>query len=220
MNDPSAGFSQRCVIIGAAPGTNTDLLCRMILPDDYVICADGGFTAAMEAGIPVHLLIGDFDSCPQPEPSVCETMVLPVNKDDTDTLFCVREAIRRGYTDFLLLGMTGGRPDHTFANYSVLLYLANRGLHGCIRDEQAQYEVLLNQEARLLQKAGFGFGIFPFGCPECNVSLHGFLYEADRLTLRAEFPMGVSNTVLLDDARIVVHSGSALWMLYGFQDCS
>ncbi len=42
---------------------------------------------------------GDFDSHEKPETDR-ETIVLPVKKDDTDTVFAAKEAMRRGSTNF------------------------------------------------------------------------------------------------------------------------
>lgn len=45
-------------------------------------------------------------------------------------------ALDRGYRDFLLLGCTGGRLDHTLANIAVLLYLLRRGADALMADER------------------------------------------------------------------------------------
>ena len=56
-----------------------------------------------------------------------ETIVLPCEKDDTDTVFAVKEALKRGFQDFLLIGVIGGRLDHTLGNVSLLLMLDAHG---------------------------------------------------------------------------------------------
>ena len=67
-----------------------------------------------------------------------ETIVLPRRKDDTDTMFAVKEALRRGVTDCLLIGVVGARFDHSFANVSILLYLTSRGARGRIIDDYSE----------------------------------------------------------------------------------
>ena len=42
-----------------------------------------------------------------------ELIVLPCEKDDTDTVFAVKEAMRRNFAEFLLIGVIGQRLDHT-----------------------------------------------------------------------------------------------------------
>ncbi len=129
---------KKCVIIGASPLISPDIIRENIKSGDFVVCADGGCQASAAAGIVPQLVIGDFDSCIQPDadqlPSVCEVIQLPREKDDTDTMYCVRTCIDRGYGEFVLLGMTGGRCDHTYANFCVLLYLAQRGCSAVMKD--------------------------------------------------------------------------------------
>ena len=59
---------------------------------------------------------------------------------------------------------------------------------------------------------GCGFAVFPFGCESCNVSLEGFEYNLQAGTLTADFPLGVSNTIRSDKAKITVHNGMAVAM--------
>lgn len=72
------------------------------------------------------LIVGDFDSHCNPHLDV-ETIVLPCEKDDTDTVFAVKTMVQRGYDDFLLIGVIGARLDHTLGNVSILLYLDSLG---------------------------------------------------------------------------------------------
>ena len=72
--------------------------------------------------------MGDFDSYENPDLET-ETIVLPCEKDDTDTAFAVKEALKRGFQDFLLVGVIGERLDHTLGNVSLLLMLDTQGKH-------------------------------------------------------------------------------------------
>lgn len=202
----------RCVILGASPDANISDWSSCLRQDDYLVCADGGYLLAQQAGVLPQLVVGDFDSSPVPSHLSCEVIQLPVRKDDTDTMVCLKEGIRRGFQDFLLLGMTGGRPDHTFANFSALSYLAQRGLRGEIIDREWHYRVLADEEWLVTEHIGCPFAVFPFGCGECHVTLDGFLYEGEDILLQADFPMGVSNTVTASPALVRVRS-TALVML-------
>ena len=206
--------SNRCVIIGASPDTDIRLLKENILPEDFVVCADGGWLFAKKAGITPELIIGDSDSSDFPEDAFCEEIRLPVHKDDTDTLYCIKECLKRGFWDFLLLGMTGGREDHTFANYSALLYIASRGATGKIIDKKGLCEVVNNNHLTIVNKRGYGFAVFPFGCEKCRVTLKGFLYETDKAELTADFPIGVSNRIVSDNAFVQAEDGSVLVFVY------
>ena len=87
-------------------------------------------------------MVGDFDSHPAPKEPDYPVITLPREKDDTDTWFAVKEALRRGFTRFLLLGVEGQRLDHTMANLSILLHLHNRGASALLVDDFSEMEVV------------------------------------------------------------------------------
>ena len=125
---------RRCVIIGGASIGDYDAVCRWLRPDDYVIYCDCGLRHMDGLGVEPDLIVGDFDSYSYPEYDT-ETIVLPCEKDDTDTVFAVKEALRRGFEDFLLIGVVGERLDHTLGNVSILLMLDSAGKKGIIIDD-------------------------------------------------------------------------------------
>ena len=92
------------------------------------------------------LIVGDFDSHENP-PLDIETIVLPYEKDDIDTVFAVKEAIRRGYKDFFLIGVIGARLDHTLGNVYVLEYLDELGLKGKIIDDYSEMALVSREPA-------------------------------------------------------------------------
>lgn len=88
-------MQRRCVIISAYNTSSVRESIRL-RDDDFVLCADGGYALAMREGVRPDLLIGDFDSMAAPENPVCKIVRLPMHKDDTDTMACVRYAIDQG----------------------------------------------------------------------------------------------------------------------------
>ncbi len=202
----------RCVIIGASPQTNTEFIRSMILKDDFVICADGGLDSVLKADIIPDILIGDFDSMPKERLKQCEnirTVVLPVEKDDTDTVSCVRYGMEQGYRNFVLLGVTGGRLDHTYANLHLLKYLAKRNCQGMIMDENTQIFYTENHFV-LENKKGKTVSVLPFGCESATVSLSGVKYQAENLVMYSDFPIGISNIVISDNSKVMVQQGGVL----------
>ena len=121
----------RCVIVGGADINNYGFIREKLCADDYVILCDSGLKHLENLQIQPSLIVGDFDSHENPYLDV-ETIVLPCEKDDTDTVFAVKEAIKRGFNDFLLIGVVGARLDHTLGNVSILLYLDSLGKKGCM----------------------------------------------------------------------------------------
>ena len=73
-------------------------------------------------GIVPDIIAGDFDSVDDDSldefSSLPDVEMLRLNpvKDDTDTEFVIREAIRRGATSISILGATGTRLDHVLAS--------------------------------------------------------------------------------------------------------
>lgn len=85
----------RGVIVGGADIRDYDAMRRRLRPDDYVICCDSGLRHREGLRVTPSLIVGDFDSHERPDTDV-ETIVLPREKDDTDTVFAVKEALRDG----------------------------------------------------------------------------------------------------------------------------
>ena len=100
-------MKRRCVVIGGAGIRDYQALWDYLNPDDFNIFCDSGLSHREALGIEPHLIVGDFDSHENPHLDV-ETIVLPREKDDTDTVYAVKEAVKRGFDDFLLLGAAGG----------------------------------------------------------------------------------------------------------------
>lgn len=63
-----------------------------------VLC-DSGLKHLKSLNAAPNLIVGDFDFHDNPHLDV-ETIVLPCEKDDTDTVFAVKEALNRGMKNF------------------------------------------------------------------------------------------------------------------------
>lgn len=132
---------KRCVIVGGAEINRYDrVLCRL-RADDFFIYCDSGLRHLDELKKQPNLIVGDFDSHDNPKIDV-ETIVLPCEKDDTDTVFAVKEAIKRGFDEFLLIGVVGARLDHTLGNVSILLMLNAQGKKATILDDYSEMEIV------------------------------------------------------------------------------
>ena len=203
---------QRCVIIGAAP--NPQWQADLILPEDFVICADGGLSYALNSGIQPNLTVGDYDSLENTEQlAEREHVTLPVEKDDTDTMAAIKIALARGYRDFLLLNCAGGRLDHTYANLTALCYLQSHNARGTLIDGNCAAQVIGKGRIVLNHRCGDGLSLFPIGCRQAVVSGEGVLYSLRSLCLQADFPLGVSNRIVSDSAWIAVEDGILLIIL-------
>lgn len=199
----------RCVIVGGADISHYACIAREICRDDYVIYCDSGLNHRQELEREPDLIVGDFDSCINPHLEV-ETIILPCEKDDTDTVFAVKEAIRRGFRDFLLIGVVGKRMDHTLGNISILLYLDSLGLQGTILDDYGKMRIVSKEPVYVADKCAF-FSLLNISGTASGISIENAKYPLNDATIACEYQYGVSNEVLPGKmAKIVVTNGKLL----------
>lgn len=193
---------RRCVICAAGPVGNAEALRPLLRPDDWVIAADGGVSLARRLGLTPSLLVADFDSSRRPGEdwpgenaggAGVPVASLPVKKDDTDTMAAARIALERGFRDFLILGGTGGRLDHTAANFAVLLYLRRQGARAVMADEHGWTEMLLPGRCFVEPETGMKLSLLPYAGEVTGLSVKNVEYPLEKATLTPDFPLGVSN---------------------------
>lgn len=196
-----------CYIIGAG-----DFFGLIQEPDDsdYLIAADAGYKYCREYNLIPDLVLGDFDSLgDMPEhPNVVQ---LPVEKDDTDTVYAIKLGVEKGYRSFYIYGGLGGaRPDHSIANLQALVYLANRGCRGWLYSKDYVWTCIKNESIKI--KGSGNVAVF---CPNGEargVYLKGLAYELNDATVTSDFPIGVSNSLNEGEAEISVSDGCLLIM--------
>lgn len=200
---------KRCFVFAA--GTFYGLRERPGEPGDLTIAADAGYQACLRENIVPDLLLGDFDSMEPPADfrRVCR---LPAEKDDTDTLAALREGLEAGCTDFWIYGGTGGkRLDHTLANLQTLLYLRRQGARGYLYDGSFTYTAIENEAIEIPKEREWALlSVFCLGDDAQGVMERGVQYPLTDAALTAGFPLGVSNHILEDTARVSVARGALL----------
>ena len=200
---------KRCVIVGGADINNYSFIREKLCVDDYMIFCDSGLKHLTELRAKPDLIVGDFDSYENPRLDV-ETIVLPCVKDDTDTVFAVKEAIKRGFGDFLLIGVVGARLDHTLCNVSLLLYLDSLGKTGCIIDDYSEMEIVSGKPAFISDEYSFFSLLNITGCAK-GITITGAKYELSDAEITCEYQYGVSNEVLPGEtASVSVADGKLL----------
>lgn len=178
-------------------------------PGDFVIAADAGYQICMREGVCPDLLLGDFDSM-EPPADFAHVCRLPVEKDDTDALDALKEGLKRAYDTFYIYGGTGGkRLDHTLANLQCLLFLRRRGARGFLYDNDFVWTVIENEALTIRRTVEWGlFSAFCLGDRAEGVDEEGFQYPLKDAVLTPDFPLGVSNHILEQEARITVRKGA------------
>ena len=161
-------MSKRSVIISG--GDLDEELTLSVLEeqkDRCVIGVDKGVEFLYYHQIMPDYIVGDFDSTKEEirdyyknETNVPIREYNPV-KDASDTEIAIRLAMTLGYKELIILGATGGRVDHLWANVQSLAIPFKAGIDAKIMDRQNCISIIGGGETHL--KTGRIFLYFRWG---------------------------------------------------------
>lgn len=206
----------RCIIITSWQSAKLkDMISFEV--NDFILCADGGYTFAEAEHIVPHVVIGDFDSCDEPAGGLpgrpSRVLRVPAEKDDTDTMLCLKYGIKKGYQEFVILGGLGGRLDHTIANLQAMAYAVDLDLSIKILDGKNIAAMIGPGEMNIDRKPDYKLSLFAFSEMCTGLTIKGVKYPLDHTTIRNTFPIGTSNEFIEDKASISLSSGMVLIIL-------
>lgn len=200
---------RRCVIVGGADIERYDRIRARLREDDFFICCDSGLKHRAGLGIIPNLIVGDFDSHENPHLDI-ETIVLPCEKDDTDTVFAVKEALKRGFQDFLLVGVIGGRLDHTLGNVSLLLMLDAQGKSAVALDDCSELEMVSDRPVQIEDRYPY-FSLLNISGLARGITIRNAKFPLSNAEITCEYQYGISNEVLPGmTAEVSVENGRLL----------
>ena len=198
----------RCVILGGGEIADDAAILARLRPQDCVFCADSGYDHCTRLGLVPQLLVGDFDSVQTALPEGVPRITLPREKDDSDTTYAMRLAVERGYRELLLIGMLGGRLDHTLGNLQNLIWLCRRGIKASLTDGCTEVSVLAGGErCTLLPQKRRYFSLLSLSERCEGVTISNAKYPLHNGTLTNDIPFAVSNEFLEVPVQISLHSG-------------
>lgn len=204
-----------CILAGGTLGDIGKVLARLPEPD-YVICADDGLSHAQALGLIPDRVVGDFDSV---SPALLSRYrgghtvfeQYPSRKDQTDTQLAVESALSMGADEIWIVAGAGTRLDHSYANLMLLFHIAERGANGFLLN---QYNLALPILSRceIRGEPGQVLSFLPFGGEARVGSSEGLSYPLTGLHLSMTDPVGISNVMIADMAKVSVDSGRLLCM--------
>ena len=197
----------KCMIFGAGKRCAREKISTPS-PGDLLIAADGGWQWMQELGWNPDVVLGDFDSLASQPPA--DAVRFPSVKDDADMALAVAEGWQRGYRTFLLYGGTGGRPDHTMANYQLLAGLSKRTGSGFLVDDRMTATAITNGEIRFRTLSSGYISVFSFDETAKGVTIEGLKYSMQGGVLSNTRALGLSNEFQGKQAHILVREGTLL----------
>lgn len=211
--------SGKCIVIGAGDLTLGNIA---VGEEDFVIAVDGGLGYCGVLEVEPDLLIGDFDSVSEEEEKAVRLLEQEIpdrvirlarEKDDTDMLAALKEGLARGYRQFHIYAGTGGRFDHTLANIQCLLYLKKRDAVGYLIDGTGMMLVICGEAVHFRKNLEGTMSLFSLGEKANGVTISGMKYELENAVLTNDFPIGISNEFIGEEAMISVEEGELVCMI-------
>lgn len=181
---------------------------------DYYVGIDRGSLYLLEAGLPLDLAVGDFDSLtPEEKINVFnyakETLTAPSEKDDTDTQLAVSVVLKHyPEAEIELIGATGGRIDHFLANLWLVLEDRFR-VHSSqitLRDKQNTIQFFLPGTHTILAIPEMKYLAYCCLTAVSNLTLENSKYTLANHTVA--YPMAfASNEFLTSEAKLSFSTG-------------
>lgn len=180
---------------------------------DRIIVADHGLTTADRLNIPLDFIVGDFDSVSEEVLLKYQKLSTPIEtfpteKDKTDTQIAVELALMHNPSELVIVGATGSRLDHVLANIHLLMLPMQLDIKACILD--TNNKIYLKKESFIITKTsqyGAFVSLLPFTEQVSGISLKGFKYPLNNVTLSAGSSLGISNEIQDEIARVELSKG-------------
>lgn len=184
-----------------------------------VIGVDKGMEFLYRNQIMPSYIVGDFDSVsPEIADYYRNETTVPIReynpmKDASDTEIAVRLAITLGCSSLLILGATGGRIDHLWANIQTLMIPFRAGINAQILDTRNRIR-LIGGDTVLKKSEMYGsyFSVFPLGGEIYGFNISGAKYPLRNHTLTPYDSLCVSNQIEGDEGKITFSRGTVILM--------
>lgn len=213
-------MSKRTVIVSGGV-LESEFVLPILKNEDteFIIGVDKGLAFLYENDIKPDYIVGDFDSVPheiveyyRAEKNVPIREFNPV-KDASDTEIALRLCLGLRRKEIWILGGTGNRIDHLWANIQCLDIALEAGANAMILDSHNRIR-LIDRETVLKKEDAFGkyFSVFPLERPVEDFSITGAKYPLHNHLLSSGDSLCVSNEFLEDEVKISFIYGKVIVM--------
>lgn len=185
----------------------------------YLIAVDAGLKFLYRHQILPDIIVGDFDSLEDGIlPWYQEHFSIPIRKfnpvkDASDTEIAIRQALEHGKDPIRILGGTGTRIDHIWANVQCLKIAKDAGVEAELLDPHNRIR-LIDHELHLKKKEAFGpyFSLFTLGGAVEDLNITGAKYPLSHHLLKPYDSLSVSNQIQEEEVVITYGSGQLVLM--------
>lgn len=204
----------RAVIVCGARIKDYDFVSSYFMEGDFFIYCDSGLVHEdrflSKVDTKADLIVGDFDSSEKPKRAT-EIIELPVMKDDTDSVYAIKEAIARGYKDILIVGGIGDRFDYSLVNAYALMLINDLGATGTIVDDYSEMKLIDNSVSAEIEPEWKYFSLIAISGTASGVTIKNAKYNLNKAKINPAYQYAISNEVagkIL--ARVSVEEGTLL----------
>ena len=189
---------------------------------DRLFAVDRGLEYVQDMELVPDYVVGDFDTVDynvllafEEAEGKGKVERHPAKKDETDTELAVWQAIEEKTERITLLGATGSRLDHVFANIGLLCQTVERGIDMRIVDETNRIQILdglhrATAEIAKKEQLGTYISLIPLTDRVEGVTLEGVAYPVRDFTIVRGSSRTVSNEIVSEKMRITIKKGQVL----------
>lgn len=204
----------RAIVIANGELDARTLRRAQITSSDYIVCVDGGLRHALSHNLKPQLLFGDFDSATaddlgNPYAVDAKRIDQPTRKDASDLALALQELENNPFDEAVLLGISGGRTDHSLFNW-MLPAMKRWSLN--IRLIDATSDACMVTEAKPFQSnlpLGTLLSLLPL-TPVTGVTTDGLEYPLTSASINPGSTVGLSNVSCASEIGVRLASGVLL----------
>ncbi|MBH1941356.1 thiamine diphosphokinase [Mobilitalea sibirica] len=217
MNENNKTINNNILIITGGH-VDEEFLKHQVLKTPYtmVIAADHGLIAADQLKLSLDYIVGDFDSVSHTllkkyQEISTPIKTFPTEKDKTDTQIAIELALMHNPSNIDIVGATGSRMDHVLANIHLLMLPMQLNVSAGMIDSNNKI-YLKNKSFTIKRNNQFGnyVSLIPFTDKVTELTLKGFKYPLNNVTLIAGNSLGISNEIIEEEAFVDFLEGSLI----------
>ena len=199
---------KKCLILAnGRPPAKSVITYLMKSGYSTLICADGGANSACKMELVPDFIVGDLDSINENTLKQLrrKSIIKKISgQNDTDVEKCLNFAIKKGFEEAILVGVTGDRLDHSFCNLGIVLKFFEKIAVSIIAENSflSAYKGNMN----LLTKKGETISLYGFD-QKTKITGKGLKYPLNNTSLPFGQKESTSNVAVADKVDLNIKGG-------------